>query len=150
MLGQLVEDPDGLEGPPGQTRGLGLLPVHTVLKSPKTTTLSDFEWNGTQGRGYEIHMGATRLTSGIPFIQVVSRNQVPVSETDGCLAENSRVAGTYIHGFFDAGAITGKWFSMIGLDKVPVIETDAAAEKDADYDRLKTHMERYLNLSAIE
>jgi adenosylcobyric acid synthase len=150
MLGQMVEDPDGLEGPPGQTRGLGLLPVHTVLKSPKTTTLSEFEWDGALGRGYEIHMGATQLTSGIPFIHVVSRNKAPVSETDGCLAENSRVAGTYIHGFFDSAAITGKWFSMIGLNTVPDIDIDAAAEKDRAYEQLKTHMQRYLNLNAIE
>ena len=52
--------------------------------------------------------------------------------------------------FFDAGAIAGKWFSMIGLNPLPAVETDASAEKDSDYDRLKTHMEKYLNLNAIE
>ncbi|MDZ7664234.1 MAG: cobyric acid synthase [Desulfotignum sp.] len=46
MLGHFVEDPEGLEGAPGRTRGLGLLPVETILKSPKTTTLSEFEWDG--------------------------------------------------------------------------------------------------------
>ncbi|MFN2356236.1 MAG: cobyric acid synthase [Desulfotignum sp.] len=149
MLGHFVEDPEGLEGTPGSTRGLGLLPVETILKSPKTTTLSEFEWDGKKGRGYEIHMGATRLTAGTPFVHICSRNTVAVAETDGCMASSGQVAGTYIHGFFDAGPITEKWLSMIGLDPVPVIETDMAAEKDKDYDRLKAHMERYLDLSTI-
>ncbi|MCF8087179.1 MAG: cobyric acid synthase [Desulfotignum sp.] len=149
MLGRTVEDPDGLEGMPGLTRGLGLLPVHTILQSPKTTTLSEFEWNGAHGRGYEIHMGATRLTSGTPFINIHSRNGAVVCETDGCMADSGQVAGTYIHGFFDSGAIIGKWFSMIGLNPMPDIETDSAAQKDKDYDRLKNHMEKYLNMDEI-
>ncbi len=150
MLGQMVEDPEGLEGRPGQTRGLGLLPVHTTLKSPKTTTLSEFDWDGAPGRGYEIHMGATRLNRGTPFIRILSRNSAAVSETDGCVTDDKQVAGTYIHGFFDSAAITGKWLSMIGLNTVPDIETDAAAQKDSDYDQLKTHMETYLNMTLIE
>ena len=35
MMGDIVEDPDGLEGRAGVTEGLGLLPVRTVLKSPQ-------------------------------------------------------------------------------------------------------------------
>jgi adenosylcobyric acid synthase len=150
MLGQVVEDPQGLEGRPGKTRGLGLLPVHTILQSPKTTTLSEFGWQGARGKGYEIHMGATWLTSGNPFINILSRNGVDVCETDGCVAENGQVAGTYIHGFFDSIAITKKWFSLIGLDPVPVIDTDPATEKEKDYDRLKQHMEKYLDMTLIK
>ncbi|HKL01942.1 MAG TPA: cobyric acid synthase [Desulfotignum sp.] len=149
MLGHVVQDPTGLEGSPGRTRGLGLLPVETMLQSPKTTTLSEFDWDGSTGRGYEIHMGATRLTAGTPFIRILSRNANAVQETDGCLASSGRVAGTYIHGFFDAGAIAEKWFAMIGLDPVPAVKTDLTAEKDKDYDKLKQHMEKYLNMAAI-
>jgi adenosylcobyric acid synthase len=45
MLGAWVHDPDGIEGAPGSIAGLGLLPVETVLKAPKTTTLTDFSWD---------------------------------------------------------------------------------------------------------
>ncbi|MBF0259018.1 MAG: hypothetical protein HQK62_09290, partial [Desulfamplus sp.] len=65
ILGQYVDDPEGLEGEPGRTKGLNLLPVLTVLKAPKTTTLSCFSWDGVDGEGYEIHMGHTLLTSDI-------------------------------------------------------------------------------------
>ena len=121
MLGTWVEDPQGLEGTPGQSRGLGLLPIKTVLKAPKTTTLSEFEWDGTPGRGYEIHMGFTHRFSGSPFLSISSRNTVPCDETDGCISEDKRVTGTYIHGFFDAPAISSKWLALIGL-------TDLTAE----------------------
>jgi adenosylcobyric acid synthase len=149
MLGQWVKDPEGLEGSPGQTRGLGLLPVQTLLQSPKTTTLSEFRWGDAYGRGYEIHMGATQLTGGVPFIRIVSRNGIPVNETDGCLADNGQVAGTYVHGFFDFNTIIKKWFDLIGLDHPLDFSIDAAIEKDKDYDHLKKHMETYLDLEAL-
>jgi adenosylcobyric acid synthase len=149
MLGQTVEDPEGLEGEPGQSSGLGLLPVKTVLQSPKTTTLSEFEWDQANGRGYEIHMGFTRIFGGSPLIRIVSRNGRAVDETDGCLADSGRVAGTYVHGFFDFNAVIKKWFALIGLDIAGDFGTDAAIEKDRDYDRLKQHMETYLNLETL-
>ncbi|MGD9006470.1 MAG: cobyric acid synthase, partial [Desulfobacteraceae bacterium] len=46
MLGGVVHDPDGVDGKAGTTQGLGLLPVETVLKAPKTTTVTDFSWEG--------------------------------------------------------------------------------------------------------
>lgn len=42
IMGTAVHDPDGLEGAPGSTPGLGLLPVETILAVPKTTTLTRF------------------------------------------------------------------------------------------------------------
>lgn len=149
MLGRVVADPDGLEGLPGQSRGLNLLPVETRLQAPKTTTLSEFEWDSAHGKGYEIHMGTTRLTGGMPWIHIVSRNGEPVCETDGCIADGGRVAGTYIHGFFDTRSVMEKWFAWIGLNPAPEIETDPMTEKDRDYDRLKTHMETFLDMDAI-
>jgi adenosylcobyric acid synthase len=149
MLGQWVEDPEGLEGDPGQTRGLGLLPVQTVLHSPKTTTLSEFTWEQAYGRGYEIHMGTTCLSGGTPFVRIISRNGIAVQETDGCVTKDGQVAGTYVHGFFDFNAIIKNWFSLIGLDLQTDFGVDAAIEKDRDYDRLKNHMQTYLNLETL-
>ncbi len=42
ILGKTIDDPDGLEGEPGITHGLDLLPVRTILNSPKTATKSSF------------------------------------------------------------------------------------------------------------
>ena len=77
MLGSVVKDPEGTEAKPGNTPGLSLLPVETVLKAPKTTTLSRFRWDNIQGTGYEIHMGQSILTDGAPLFQMIERNGTP-------------------------------------------------------------------------
>lgn len=147
ILGNWVEDPHGLEGIPGRTRGLGLLPVKTVLRAPKITTLSEFTWEGTLGRGYEIHMGFTELEAAFPFIRINSRNSVACDETDGCLYE--RVAGTYIHGFFDYPGIAARWLSMIGLDHFQEGLGTMAAQKERNYDLLKAHFESHVDLESL-
>ncbi|MDX9834871.1 MAG: cobyric acid synthase, partial [Desulfobulbus sp.] len=118
MLGQRVEDPEGVEGVAGSTEGLGLLPVATVLQPLKTTTLTEFAWDGTPGRGYEIHMGRTDAPPGTGLVAVHSRNGEPCADTDGCIAANRRVLGSYLHGLFDDPAITRHWLASLGLDRV--------------------------------
>ncbi|MDD9302156.1 MAG: cobyric acid synthase [Desulfobacter sp.] len=150
MLGTLVDDPDGLEGKPGVTRGLGLLPVETALKAPKTTTLSKFEWGKICGDGYEIHMGQTYAHGGMPLVRIVSRNQVPCEGVDGCLREDKRVAGTYIHGFFDHPEICNKWLSMIGIDTKSFAKRICLADqKEKNYTLLRRHFESHVDLSSI-
>ena len=149
MLGALVEDPTGLEGTPGENRGLGLLPIKTVLKAPKTTTLSEFEWDGAPGRGYEIHMGFTRRLSGSPFLSITSRNALACNETEGCISEDNRVAGTYIHGFFDSPDILSKWFTLIGLAELATKGESMGERKEKDYDLLKAHFEAHVDLGAL-
>ncbi len=69
MMGRFVHDPQGLEGTPGTSKGLNLLPIETVLKAPKTTTRTRFLWKNIEGVGYEIHMGETQRLSGNSSIQ---------------------------------------------------------------------------------
>lgn len=146
MLGEFVDDPEGLEGKPGKTRALSLLPVQTVLKAPKTTTLSDFEWEGETGKGYEIHMGSTTLKSGTPLVKILTRNSIPSKDMDGCMEMSQKIAGTYIHGFFDSPRILSKWLSRIGLN-LPCPEEDMAAFKEKNYLLLKEHFEAHVDLS---
>jgi adenosylcobyric acid synthase len=146
MLGEFVDDPEGLEGKPGKTRALSLLPVQTVLKAPKTTTLSDFEWEGEKGKGYEIHMGSTALKSGTPLVKILARNSIPSRDMDGCMAMDQKIAGTYIHGFFDSPRILAKWLNRIGLN-LPCPEEDMAALKEKNYLLLKEHFEAHVDLS---
>jgi adenosylcobyric acid synthase len=146
MLGRCVEDPWGLEGTPGQSRGLGLLPVRTVLKAPKTTTLSSFEWSGIKGKGYEIHMGVTQREAGHPFLTICSRNNSTCADHDGCETDDGRVAGTYVHGFFDTPDILVHWLKQAGIEKhLPPSLFNYS--KDKNYQLLKTHFERHVDLS---
>ncbi len=149
MLGSMVHDPDGIEGTPGSTEGLDLLPVETILKAPKTTTLTDFNWQGIQGRGYEIHMGQTPHSGGSPLVQVEQRNQQVSDDTDGCITDDGRVIGTYMHGLFDTPAITEKWLRLIGLDQVKVDQTYGPAARDKAYGQLAEHAAANLDVEAI-
>ncbi|ACN13346.1 CobQ [Desulforapulum autotrophicum HRM2] len=146
MLGTAIEDPQGLEGDPGTTRGLGLLPVKTILQAPKTTTLSAFEWDTIPGEGYEIHMGETQRTAGSAFFTLISRNQQPCTDFDGCIADNGQVAGTYMHGLFDTPLILKKWLNMAGIKD---IDLSNVPSKEQNYAQLKDHFERYVNLGQL-
>ena len=149
MLGTRVEDPDGIEGVPGATAGLDLLPVETVLKAPKTTTLTDFSWDEIVGKGYEIHMGQTRAPQGRALVTVARRNGLADTDTDGCRSENGRICGTYMHGLFDTPAITRRWLDSIGLGGVEVDRLHGPAARDQAYEQLAEHAARHLDLEAI-
>lgn len=146
MLGRSIQDPKGLEGPPGDTPGLDILPVDTILQAPKTTTLSDFDWDGIKGSGYEIHMGATTRISGSSFFKVTNRNQTPCIDFDGCISGNGRVAGTYMHGLFDTLPILERWLDMIGITSPGISDVPS---REQNYSLLKDHFERHVNLEKI-
>ncbi len=149
MLGDIVHDPDGIEGPAGSVEGLGLLPVETELKAPKTTTVTDFNWQGVQGRGYEIHMGRTRLKEGRPLFAVDHRNGIACQDHDGCINRDSRVLGTYVHGLFDTPEVSGSWLAHIGLGHIPVDQQHGPVARDAAYDMLADHAIRHLDIETI-
>lgn len=149
MLGRSVHDPDGIEGRPGTTPGLALLPVETVLRAPKTTTLTRFAWEKDKGQGYEIHMGQTRVDGGTPLLRILSRNGRANNDFDGCWLDNGRVIGTYLHGLFDTPAITRRWLNLIGLDAVRVRELAGPAARDHAYEQLADHFEAHIDCDQL-
>ena len=61
ILGDLISDPEGIDGPAGNTAGLGLLAVRTTMTKQKTLNQAKgttFE-TALPVTGYEIHMGKT-------------------------------------------------------------------------------------------
>ena len=149
ILGTMVHDPNGLEGRPGSTPGLGLLPVETTLQAPKTTSLTRFEGHNTVGLGYEIHMGQTTLKNGKPMFYVRQRNAKSCEDYDGCIADGFRILGTYIHGLFDTPWITSRWLDNIGLADIKVSKTCGLAARDKQYDLLSDYFEKHINTSSI-
>jgi adenosylcobyric acid synthase len=147
MLGKSVEDPEGIEGEPGQTPGLDLLPVQTVLKAPKTTTVTQFKYNGIPSCGYEIHMGTTKRFNAAPFLEITSRNNIACEETDGIISEDKTISGTYIHGLFDHPLILRQWLSDIGIKTPEPFPESADNLKDRNYQKLKTLFETHISLS---
>jgi adenosylcobyric acid synthase len=66
MLGAWIEDPDGVEGPPGTTAGLHLVDAVTRFRAEKVLALPRGTWEGVPVGGYEIHHGRLDV-DGAPF-----------------------------------------------------------------------------------
>lgn len=108
MLGQRVSDPHGLEGG-GDCRGLGILPLKTVLgKDKKLTRVRGYfsddltgPWSCLRGRsveGYEIHMGQTKLTERTAFFDEQTNIEETAGQTDSSQEgrQVSRQGWTYL------------------------------------------------------
>jgi adenosylcobyric acid synthase len=149
MMGKAVHDPTGLEGQAGSSEGLGLLPIETVLKAPKTTTLTTFSWDGHMGAGYEIHMGQTTRAGGTPLFQIMERNHQPCRDEDGCVSGDSKILGTYMHGLFDNPEILKCWLNHIGLPDVDVSDIGGIEARSGQYDLLAEHFQKYVDVERI-
>ena len=144
MMGREVCDPDHVEGDIERLPGLGLLPVSTRLTKEKTTRQVSFRMvnDSRTCRGYEIHMGETRLSPDVH----------PLTEGDGvdtgCLM-GERCMGSYIHGILDnAPAIDRLLRPVIG--RIDTRRTfDYAAFKEEQYDRLADHVRRHVDMAQI-
>lgn len=96
MLGTSVADPDGIEGDPGSTDGLGLLDLKTVLTRDKTlkTVAGEDIATGAAVTGYEMHIGRTEgAATASPMLRIDGR-------VDGARSDDDRIAGCYLHGLF--------------------------------------------------
>lgn len=150
ILGTVLHDPEGFEGRPGSSDGLGLLPVSTVMKHPKTTTLSRFTWDGREGTGYEIHMGQTTRHGGQSLFHVHERNHEACDDEDGCVSDEANVLGTYMHGLFDSPEILKAILFRMGLGRIPVPEHGGLCARETEYDRLLDHVAAHVDLHTIQ
>ena len=149
IMGTKVHDPDGIEGTPGISKGLNILPVETELIAPKTTTRTRFSWNGIIGTGYEIHMGKTIRKGGMSLFQVHEKNGAPVMSEDGCLSTDGNHMGTYIHGLFDNPDIMKNWLKQVKIETSCINDSHGWAARDADYEKLARHFEKHMDMDKI-
>jgi adenosylcobyric acid synthase len=142
MLGRAIHDPEGIEGTPGSTPGLGLLHVETVMRPDKrlTRTRAVHAATGLAVEGYEIHLGATDGPDRArPFATVDGR-------PEGAVSADGRVTGTYLHGLFVADAFRTAWLEGLGA-RVPL--RDHAAGVEAALEALADHLEAHLDVPGL-
>ncbi|MDA7428009.1 cobyric acid synthase [Primorskyibacter aestuariivivens] len=142
MLGRVVADPDGIEGAPGETPGLGLLDVETRMGGDKhlTQVRAQHVASGEAFSGYEIHIGQTEGPDRArPFAQVDGR-------AEGAMSGDGRVAGSYLHGMFAEDGFRRAWLGGFGA-KVSDTGYDAAVE--ATLDALADHLETHLDVAGL-
>lgn len=151
MLGEMVEDPDGVEEG-GALRGMELLPVKTELKKQKKRcqvegkigTLPGIfsELSGCSYQGYEIHMGSTHIEG-----EASEEWKAPVYGT------RQNVYGSYIHGLFDQGhtaeAVVRALAKKKGLSLTEGKIQDYRRFKETQYDKLADAMRMYFHMEEI-
>lgn len=150
MLGEEIDDPYGVEGEPGTSRGLGLLPVRTVLGREKVLGNCRGRICGTdiEVAGYEIHMGKSMAAGGAcaPFVELSERDGIADSAPDGALSPDGRVMGTYLHGCFDRPQAKA-WFLRLADGRA---RPATACETTADpFEQLATHFAGSLDLDLL-
>jgi len=141
MLGRLVHDPQGLEGPPGSTPGLGVLDVETTLESAKQlhNVSGHLALSGEPAMtGYEIHLGVTR---GAGLAQAAV--QLDDERSDGAISADNQIFATYCHGVFDHPQALSALLAWAGMQESEAV--DFAARREADLDRLADSVEAALD-----
>ena len=109
MIGRRVRDPEGLDGAPGESLGLGLLDIETDMQGKKSVrpvkgvcTVTD-----TPIEGYEIHIGKTHGPDTVrPFARIGD-------VAGGAISIDGRIAGCYLHGIFSSDEFRKNWLDSI-------------------------------------
>jgi adenosylcobyric acid synthase len=142
MLGQSVADPDGIEGLAGETPGLGLLDVTTVMSPEKSLTRVRATHAGTKQtiEAYEIHIGRTEgKDRARPFAFV---DGAP----EGAISADERVHGSYLHGLFTSDDFRRAFLAQLG---VAASNEGYGAKVEGALDALAEHIEKHLDVEGL-
>ncbi len=162
MLGDRLEDPQGLEGGrPGSYAGLGLLPITTRFVAGKTThqargrlVAGGEGWQGVAISGYEVHSGESELLPGAAaFGEIEARSGLSVRAEDGAFVDRL-LFGTYFHGIFDAAPFRRAFLDEVrarkGLPPLSDAQLSAGERSAQGLDALAEHLRRHLDLRLLE
>ncbi|WP_019646790.1 cobyric acid synthase [Novispirillum itersonii] len=143
MLGRWVHDPDGREGAPGSTPGLGLLDLETTMTAEKALieiTAHD-DRTGCDLRGYEMHMGRTDGAAlDRPWFVLDGR-------PEGAVSADGRVRGSYLHGVFAADSFRRTLLRELGSSVAGSVAYERQVEDTLE--SLADHLTHHLSLEAL-
>jgi len=151
MLGKILADPEGIEGHEGRYKGLGLLPLKTVIAGQKVArqrlVTSNFPQEGLPVAGYEIHQGRTRLIEGEKIQQLFDDPNL------GVVDDTQSVWGAYLHGIFDNGPWRRAWLNRLrqqrGLKALPTGVPNYREQRELMLNALADAVEPHLNLTTV-
>jgi adenosylcobyric acid synthase len=144
MLGRLLLDPQGCDGTPGSSQGLGWLDM-------QTTFAADKQLRAVQGRlvfadaavhGYEIHCGHSEGDALQRPFAVLDDGRL-----DGAVSADGQVMGTYLHGAFDAPEALAALLAWAGLANAQPLDLHALREQTLE--RLADMVEDHLDTAAV-
>ena len=143
ILGKSVSDPDGIEGPPAEAAGLGLLDIETRLTvAKKLVEVTGSETgSGLAVTGYEMHVGVTTGPDTARPMLTLSTG------ADGAMAAGAAVSGCYLHGLFSSDAFRTAYLQRLRPGAREALAYEAGI--DATLDSLADHLEAHLDLDGM-
>ena len=143
MLGRVIDDPSGIEGPAGASAGLGLLDLETVFEGEKILRAArgtDYT-TGAPVAGYEMHMGRTSSpVAARPMLRLEGGD-------DGAVSADGRIAGCNLHGLFASDPFRRAFLARLGAGADPALLWDARI--DETLDALADHLEASIDVKRL-
>jgi adenosylcobyric acid synthase len=143
MLGERIDDPQGLESNPGSSQGLGWLAISTELIAGKQlrNVGGTFLPAATPVHGYEIHNGASEG-------EALSRPMLQLGDhEDGAISKDDQVMGCYLHGLFDSAAAATAILQWAGLDSHEAVDYDD--HRQWDLSRLSAMLDEHADMEGL-
>jgi len=146
MLGNTIHDPDGVDGHPGSSTGLGWLDMDTQMHQQKqlnqVSGLLVLGNTETRLTGYEIHMGQSHGSAlSRPFARIGNSH-------DGAQSEDDLVCGSYVHGLFDQKDACHNILRWAGLENSST--PDYQQLRDQHINRLADAIEQHLDTARLD
>jgi adenosylcobyric acid synthase len=143
MLGRRIADPEGIEGPPGEAEGLGLLDLYTILGGDKQ--LREIRGrellSGARVHGYEMHVGRTAGPAlARPMLDLDGR-------PDGAISADGRIMGCYVHALFAADEFRHAFLARL-RERAPS-GLGFEQQIDTTLDSLADHLEAHADLDGL-
>ncbi len=155
MLGQIIADPEGLEGQSGRFQGLNLLPIKTVITGQKVArqrqVTSNYPQVGLPVNGFEIHQGRSRIEQ--QDVDSKAFQHLFDDANLGLVDSSQSIWGTYLHGIFDNGPWRRAWLNRLrqqrGLKSLPTGVANYREHREQILDSIATQIENHLDLTAF-
>jgi len=141
MLGKRVRDPDGLEGPPADIAGLGLLDIETVLTPVKALRPVKGRALDASFEGYEMHMGETHGPGADRPLVMFDDGR-----SDGAISADGTVLGSYVHGLLSDPQQRRALLSRIGIEGAG---RDYRASVDEALDEIAAMLEHHADIDEL-
>jgi len=146
MMGEFIYDPTHIEGDTDEQKGLGILPVTSVIETEKVTKEVRFKFlnHSEICQGYEIHMGRSTYSDE-------SNTEPLITMEDGTVEgfHNSvKCMGSYIHGIFDNPVVIDYILSPY-LSQKNITPVCVKSHREEQFDKLADHVRRHSDIDRI-
>lgn len=155
ILGVELEDLSNVESKVNKINGLGLLRAVTCMENNKTTKnikgkTTDFcekNLRNLEIRGYEIHMGKTKIKGDEKPFAVLEDGRL-----DGAISKNNMIIGTYLHGIFENDNFRKALLKALLKEKKIYCDIEDLSYnemKNLEYDKLAKLVESSVDIDGI-